>query len=434
MPPSNPVIVVPGVTASYLRDFYPLPPETIWAVLGKDFERAKLHPDDLRFEAREPALVRPGQVYEIAYAELIEELRYNLSQDPGEPVPVFPFGYDWRQPLAAIEHRLAAFIDEVIARTKLLRHYARAGYGEAPKVNLVGHSMGGLVVAGYVERFGAARLDKVATLATPFNGSFEAMVKITTGTADLGGSVPGSREREAARVTPALYHLLPDFGTGITADEGLPRSTFEPALWQPSILDTVASYVERHGTKRYRNRIERRMDAEALFAGMLDAAAEHRARLAALELSEKGLAPDRWLCIVGVDEVTRVRMRVELRRGKPYFRLSSADRLNGWGGQGADRRLTGDGTVHFKGAVPAFLPYECLVCLTPDDFGYWEIGDRVTTRIGGFHGILPNMNLLHRLLVRHFTGRSDPKRTTWGRPAPGVAPRNWAPPMSLRRK
>ena len=63
----DPVIVVPGVTASYLRDMYPLPPETIWAVIKKDFDRAKLHPDDIRYEAQEPAVIRPDHAYEIAY-------------------------------------------------------------------------------------------------------------------------------------------------------------------------------------------------------------------------------------------------------------------------------------------------------------------------------------------------------------------------------
>ncbi len=432
MPPSSPVIVVPGVTASYLRDLYPLPPETLWSVLRKDFERATLHPDDLRFEARQPALVRPGQLYEIAYEELIEELRYNLSDSPDEPVPVFPFGYDWRQPLEAVEHELAAFVEEVIARTRLLRHYARADYGAAPKVNLVGHSMGGLVIAGYIERFGAASVDKVATLASPFQGSFEAMVKITTGTADLGGSVPSSREREAARVTPSLYHLLPDFATGVTAAPGLPGSTFDPGLWQPSIIETVASYVARHATAPPRGKRAQQREAERLFAAMLAEAAAHRARLAGLDLPEKGLASERWLCVVGAGEVTRVRMRVEKQRGKPYFRLSSADRMNHWGEAGANQTLSGDGTVHFKGAVPPFLPYESLVCVTPKDFGYWELGDRLTTRIGGFHGLLPNMNMLHRLLVRHFVDGRDRKENTWGRRAPGVAKEAWQPPLQLK--
>ncbi len=237
MPLPDPIIVVPGVTATYLRDLYPLPPEAIWTVLTKNFDRAQMHPDNLRFEAAQPALTRAGQIYEIAYEELIEELRYNLTKQEDEPVPVFPFGYDWRHPLAITEEELAAFVDEVIERTKLIRHYNKDGYSKRARVNLVGHSMGGLVISGYVERFGAAKVHKVATLATPYKGSFEAIVKMATGTANIGGSMPSSREREAARMTPSLYHLLPSFETGTTVDKGagLPRSTFKPGLWQPSI-------------------------------------------------------------------------------------------------------------------------------------------------------------------------------------------------------
>lgn len=192
-----PVIVVPGITATYLRDQYSLPPEYVWTVMSKDYKRTAMHPSDLRFEAIEPAAVRSDQLFEIAYKEIIEELRNELSSEADDnTVPVYPFGYDWRQPLAASVDELGRFIDEVIERTKLMRHYVDGGYDSAPKVNLVGHSMGGLVIAGFMARFGAeARVAKVATLATPFRGSFEAVIKVTTGTANLGSGVPSSRER-----------------------------------------------------------------------------------------------------------------------------------------------------------------------------------------------------------------------------------------------
>jgi triacylglycerol esterase/lipase EstA (alpha/beta hydrolase family) len=153
-PPSYPVIVVPGITANYLLDEYPLPPDVVWSVLTKEYERAALHPDNLVLEAVEPARLHPGQLFEIAYKELIDELRHNLRERADEEVPVFPFSYDWRQPLDVVERQLAAFVDEVIARTALLRPYYQAGYAKAPKVNLVGHSMGGLVIAGYLQASG----------------------------------------------------------------------------------------------------------------------------------------------------------------------------------------------------------------------------------------------------------------------------------------
>ena len=431
----RPVIVIPGVTATYLRDQYLLPPEVLWSVMTKDFSRVQLHPDNINYEAQQPAVVRAGQIYEIAYEELVEELRYDLSPSAEKQVPVFPFGYDWRHPLRRTEVELDAFIDEVIERTKLLQHYHREKYGDAPKVNLVGHSMGGLMIAGYVERFGGEKLGKVVSLGSPFRGSFEAMVKMATGTADLGVPSPRPRERAAARLTPSLYHLLPSFETGIQLDVNspLPAETFDKRLWQRSIIKTVVDYAGKHGLKP-RSR-SRQVDGEAIFEGLLAIAKEHRDRLERLELTAKGFDPRNWLCIIGVGTDTRVRMAVKNTRSGPQFVLTSKDRLNNWASKvEATRCQTGDGTVHFQGALPSFLPYESLVCVSTDDYGFWEWKDMGLTTFSGFHGILPNMNMLHRLIVRYFTDAPDRRKNTWGRPPPGVTDDNWKPPLNLNPK
>ena len=433
MAPVPPVIVVPGITASSLRDEYPLPPETVWSVLTKDYARISLHPDDTRYEVMEPARLRADQLLEVAYRELVEELRYNLRPSEDQPVPVYPFAYDWRHPLDALEVQLAAFVDEVIERTKLMRHYYAAGYADDPKVVLVGHSMGGLIISGYLsQRRRKSRVAKVVTLATPFRGSFEAVIKLTTGTANLGTDTPSSREREAARVTPALYDLLPSCG-GLEVEEGLAGTDlFDPRLWQESILDTLEEYVRLYAVGR-KNRSQQ---ARELFSALLSAARSHRKRIEAFRLSHAGLKPDDWLCVVGVDAKTRVRLRVTRARQGPQFEFNGEDRDNQWqtGLDDAARRATGDGTVPFEGALPRFLALENLVCVTPDDYGYWEVQDRALTRVAGFHGILPNMNMVHRLIVRHLRGGSDTRGNTWGRPAPGVQPEAWQPPLALSLK
>ena len=79
-----------------------------------------------------------------------------------------------------------------------------------------------------------------------------------------------------------------------------------------------------------------------------------------------------------------------------------------------------------------FYQKKNLVLVTPEDYGYWEIQDKSLTLAAGFHGILPNMNMLHRLIVRFFADRPDKRKNTWGRPAPGVVKKDWDPPLALR--
>src|SRR4051812_31677098 len=101
-----PVIVIPGITASTLRDEYSVTLDPVWTILQKRYDRIILHPDDLRYEGLEPGRVRADQLFELPYSDLIGELRHNLTQREDAPVPVFPFAYDWRLPLALVQHQL----------------------------------------------------------------------------------------------------------------------------------------------------------------------------------------------------------------------------------------------------------------------------------------------------------------------------------------
>lgn len=448
----SPVIVIPGITASDLFDQYELPPEAVWTTMrNKRHDRITLHPADQRYELLEPARVEPGGPFPLGYGELVEELRDGLAEDQAGPVPVYPFGYDWRMPLDLTEARLDAFIREVIDRTLLMPLYrGDPDFAASPTVTLIGHSMGGLIIAGYLERYSAALVHKVVTLATPFQGSWEAVLKVATGTADLGDDSGKARERHAARMTPALYHLLPSYAGpdaddddplpgGLIVDEGLEENLFNPAAWQPSILRTIERKVRGWD-----------VNGADLFADMLGAAEAHRDRVGDLQLAAgapagsgdtggdgSSLLPvDRWLAIVGADAKTRVGLRVRRANDDtPRFDLRSADRQNLWGSSDdADRLNTGDGTVPLAGSVAPFLRESRLVCVTPDDFGYWELKDRTLTRLAGFHGLIPSINMVHRLILRFLLDKDDPYGNTWGRRFPGVAAAEWQPPLALREK
>jgi pimeloyl-ACP methyl ester carboxylesterase len=428
----NPVVVVPGITASDLHDAYAVAPETVWStLLNKSYDRILLHPDDLRYELQEPARVGATAVFGMPYGSLIEELRHNLTEHRDKPVPVYPFPYDWRQPLDMIDRQLEVFVDEVIARTKLMRHYHAAGFGDQPAVNLVGHSMGGLVIAGYLQRLGmSAPVEKVATLGTPFRGSLEAPIKVVTGTASLGPELSSnSREREASRLTPALYHLLPSFPGSVLTAAGLPDDLYSVDTWQQGVIDTLAEFIRLHGLQKPGSLTARRDTARELLANMLTHAHTHRRRIEALNLAETRLGSAAgWLCVVGVDATTRVRLQITEKEGRPFFELTGEDRCNTWEeADDAARVDTGDGTVPFKGAVPAFLQPEHLVCVRPDDFGYWELKDKALLQFAGFHSLLPGLNLAHRLVVSHFRG--NPTKGVWARSAPGVSKAQWDPPI-----
>ena len=355
----SPVILVPGITASVLRDEYEMPPGAVWTTaLKRRYERITLHPLTLQaehppYELREPARVAPRGPFPLIYEDLVEELRDGLSQDHAGPVPVFPFGYDWRMPLDRTEQQLAAFVDEVIDRTLLLRHYRDdARYREHPTVSLVGHSMGGLIIAGYIQRHSGAKVDRVVTLATPYRGSWEAVLKIATGTADFGDDSGKARERRMARLTPALYHLLPDPG-GVIADEGLETDLFQPEAWQPNVLRSIERQVAGW-----------EISGGDLFRAMLDEARAHRDRISSLELSGpdaggspgRGVTRDDWLVVAGAGCETRVALRVERDDdGNPRFLLRSDERRNDWDSDDADlatRRNTGDGTVPLAADPP----------------------------------------------------------------------------------
>lgn len=429
----NPVIVIPGITATNLRDEYPIIPDTVWsAVLNKAFDRIALHPDNLRYEREEPSRVVADRVFELVYRELIAELRHDLSKHKDEPTPVFPFAYDWRHPLNMLEAQLEAFVDEVIERTKLLRHYFKAGFEDDPKVDLIGHSMGGLIIAGYLQRMGKkSRVGKVVTMGTPFRGSLEAVLKMTTGTAAIGAGTASSREREVARLTPALYHLLPSYQGAVFPDGGIPANMYHPDAWQPSIVRTIEEYIAMHAVDRT-NRRERARD---MMAALLKEAADHRARVESLRLASTGLTDADWLCIVGVGEETRVGLEIRSVRGQPEFNLSGTDskgrkqRANEWGNSKPELRIfTGDGTVPYLGARTSFIPVERVVCVTDKDFGYWELADRLLAGPVGLHGMLPKMNLVHRLTISHL--KTERRKGTWGRVPPDLpAGVKWDPPI-----
>jgi hypothetical protein len=215
----------------------------------------------------------------------------------------------------------------------------------------------------------------------------------------------------------------------VSTAAGLPDDLYSVDTWQQGVVDTLAEFIRLNGLQGRASLTVRRTIARDLLEDMLTRAHAHRRRIEQLDLTTTRVGSAAgWLCLVGVDATTRVRLRITEKGGTPFFELTSDDRCNKW--EEADavaREDTGDGTVPFKGAVPTFLERRHVVCVRPDDFGYWELKDKALLQFAGFHALLPGLNLGHRLVVSHFRGKAT--KGVWARSAPGVSEAEWAPPI-----
>ena len=82
----------------------------------------------------------------------------------------------------------------------------------------------------------SSRFSRCAILTSMIRGSIEAVAKTAVGVSTLTPLEGGSREREAARVTPAMYYLLPSWRGAVVADAGLPDD--------PEFRAAFVGYVE----------------------------------------------------------------------------------------------------------------------------------------------------------------------------------------------
>ena len=459
----NPVVFVPGIKGSSLRDRYPPEhPRTLynrrwlWDLLGT-WDRLALHPDDVRYEQVQPAQVYPEELILLVYNEFIGYLQQELSPSRLQPTPVFAFPYDWRLPLRDTARQLDRFIREVVDRTCLLPHYAQAGYANAPAVDLVGHSMGGLIICECVHEWAQSlgqpagsqpgiELGRAATIATPYHGSIEAIIRMITGVDNLDGQPPSPTERKAARTMPAVYDLLPSFDMAVMRGTRTTVDIFDPDQWQSSVVSSLAETIEVRSVKTYVDDAtgsaddHRRADARRLFEQLLAQAREHRDRVENLAgaITGLGLRPEEhWLVVAGLGAKTRCQLRIEGRDDNTWFRIADS----AWEDRSPSRRSrsstftfprTGDGTVPLASAVPAFLEPEHVICVGEKDLEWSEaIGDRALIKAAQLHAALPEINLVQKLVTQHlrpsWTTITAGRSVLRGRRIPG-APR-WKPPI-----
>ncbi|MEM9020402.1 MAG: hypothetical protein AAGC44_07540 [Planctomycetota bacterium] len=156
----------------------------------------------------------------------------------------FQYAYDWRRDVseqAVVLHNLV----------QQAREAAQQGYGldEPPKVDIVAHSMGGLV-ARYYLRYGtqplpedgslpkltwegAKYIDQLVLIGTPSGGSVLALKQLIEGVKYVSLITP-TYDPAVLGTMPSIYQLLTRVrhSTVVNAETGAPIDLMDPAVWE----------------------------------------------------------------------------------------------------------------------------------------------------------------------------------------------------------
>jgi len=131
------------------------------------------------------------------YSGLLNHLR-GTGYQTGQTLFTFP--YDWRLDNATNAVRLQTLIDQVLQQTG------------APNVNIIAHSMGGLIVRRYLADTGGSKIGKVIYLGTPQKGAPFAFSELAFNSGPLLEDLPfinNSTLATVARTLPSVFQMLP---------------------------------------------------------------------------------------------------------------------------------------------------------------------------------------------------------------------------------
>lgn len=165
-----PIIIVPGVMGSRLYDG----DNQVWSPTVEGFNLDKYlqmtnelsvrnNYDDNSVPLNQALLSSENREYGATdiYKGLVEGILTRFENDDSSySRGVYFFSYDFRKSSAQSAMELDKYIQAILENNSEYR-----------KVDIVAHSMGGLVMSGYVSKFGTENINKIITVGTPYEGA-----------------------------------------------------------------------------------------------------------------------------------------------------------------------------------------------------------------------------------------------------------------------
>lgn len=185
-----PIIVIPGYMGSTLRDLDS--GRKRWggmALLWTDYRTMRVEPDRGHPGQKAPRLRAERAIWPM-YPGLVRRLRRG-----GRRVLVFP--WDWRRSLRDVAAVFETYVNERC---------------DGRPIDLVGHSLGGLIGALWAAGAGRDRLRRCVTIALPVGGAEKAITVLRDGDDHFARfNLRTSKEmmRELAWDCPSIYEALP---------------------------------------------------------------------------------------------------------------------------------------------------------------------------------------------------------------------------------
>lgn len=216
----TPLIFVPGIAGSVLKANGG---SELWPGKLQDHSRLTLDPSKPQENISPTDAVRSitvGSLIKLrVYEPLIEKLKLpvsqgggglteyslsgnpsqcDLSQRPNRPT-LFVFPYDWRKSNAENATALTNYVGCV-----------RQFFSSTTRVNILAHSMGGLLARRYIlDNSGAHNVNKLITIGTPWLGAPETIHILETGKLGFFPLISDSTGKELVKFFPGTHELLP---------------------------------------------------------------------------------------------------------------------------------------------------------------------------------------------------------------------------------